>query len=223
MKRAAVIVAGGSGTRMGSSIPKQFLILKGMPILMHTISRFYRFDNTIQLVLVLPSAEVEHWKSCCNEFHFDIKHQIVEGGATRFHSVKNGLELIDPASIVAIHDGVRPLVSINVIERCFMEAGNGSAVVPAIPSVDSLRMITNEGNKAIDRSAIRLVQTPQVFPARLLKEAYNQDYSPLFTDDASVAEAMGCAITLVEGNIENIKITNPLDLEIAERVFDSVI
>lgn len=223
MKRAVVIVAGGSGTRMNSEIPKQFLLLKGMPILMHTITRFHRFDSNMQLIIVLPKSEADRWERLCDEFHFSIAHQVVEGGSTRFHSVKNGLALVDDNTIVGIHDGVRPLIASSVIERCFTEAANGLSVVPTIPSVDSLRMVTNNGNIALDRSLIRLVQTPQVFPSSLLKSAYEQEYTPTFTDDASVVEAMGYPITLAEGNVENIKITNPLDLAIAERVFESVI
>lgn len=223
MKKAVVIVAGGSGTRMRSDIPKQFLLLRGKPILMHTIERFYNFCNDIKIVVVLPKDEIERWKHLCSEYHFTIQHKVAQGGETRYHSVKNGLALVDNDCIVGIHDGVRPLVSTSVIERCYNEADTGKAVIPVIPAVDSLRMVTATGNTAIDRSPIRLVQTPQVFPSNMLMAAYKQEYTPTFTDDASVVESFGLAITLVDGNIENIKITNPIDLTIADRVFDSVI
>lgn len=223
MKKAVVIVAGGSGTRMRSDIPKQFLLLKGKPILTHTIERFYNYCNDIQIVVVLPSSQIERWRQLCNEYNFTISHTITQGGDTRYQSVKNGLALVADDAIVGIHDGVRPLVSTAVIEKCYTEAVTGKAVIPAIAAVDSLRMVTENGNMAIDRSAIRLVQTPQVFLKSMIADAYNQPYSPLFTDDASVVEACGQPITLVDGNVENIKITNPIDLTIADRVFDSVI
>lgn len=223
MKKAVVIVAGGSGTRMRSDIPKQFLLLRGKPILMHTIERFYNFCNDIKIVVVLPKDEIERWKHLCSEYFFTIQHDVTQGGETRYHSVKNGLALVDNDCIVGIHDGVRPLVSTLVIEKCYNEAASGKAVIPVIPAVDSLRMVTATGNTAIDRSTIRLVQTPQVFPSNMLMDAYKQEYAPTFTDDASVVESFGLAITLVDGNIENIKITNPIDLTIADRVFDNVI
>ncbi len=223
MKKAVVIVAGGSGTRMGSEIPKQFLLLKGKPILVHTIERFYSYCNDIQIVVVLPTGQIERWRQLCNEYNFTISHTITQGGDTRYQSVKNGLALVADDTIVGIHDGVRPLVSTAVIQRCYAEAERGKAVIPAIAAIDSLRMVTANGSMAIDRSAIRLVQTPQVFLKSMIADAYNQPYSPLFTDDASVVEACGQPITLVDGNVENIKITNPIDLTIADRVFDSVI
>lgn len=223
MKKAVVIVAGGSGTRMGSEIPKQFLLLKGKPILVHTIERFYSYCNDIQIVVVLPTGQIERWRQLCNEYNFTISHTITQGGDTRYQSVKNGLALVADDAIVGIHDGVRPLVSTAVIEKCYAEAATGKAVIPAIAAIDSLRMVTANGSMAIDRSAIRLVQTPQVFLKSMIADAYNQPYSPLFTDDASVVEACGQPITLVDGNVENIKITNPIDLTIADRVFDSVI
>lgn len=223
MKRAIVIVAGGSGSRMKSEIPKQFLLLKGFPILMHTITRFHRFDPEIHIVLVLPSAEVERWNELCSAYRFKLHHMVVAGGETRFHSVKNGLSVVDDNCVVGIHDGVRPLVSTDVITRCYNAASKGSAVIPVVPAVDSLRMVTAEGNLPLNRSTIRLVQTPQVFPSAMIKKAYKQEYTPFFTDDASVVEASGVDITLEDGNVENIKITNPLDLIIAERVFDSII
>jgi len=223
MKKAVVIVAGGSGSRMGSEIPKQFLLLKGKPILVHTIERFYSYCNDIQIVVVLPTGQIERWRQLCNEYNFTISHTITQGGDTRYQSVKNGLALVADDTIVGIHDGVRPLVSTAVIQRCYAEAERGKAVIPAIAAIDSLRMVTANGSMAIDRSAIRLVQTPQVFLKSMIADAYNQPYSPLFTDDASVVEACGQPITLVDGNVENIKITNPIDLTIADRVFDSVI
>lgn len=223
MKKAVVIVAGGSGSRMRSDIPKQFLLLRGRPILMHTIERFYSYCRNIKIIVVLPQNEIERWNHLCLDYHFTIQHEVAQGGDTRYHSVKKGLALAENGTIVGIHDGVRPLVSTAVIKKCYEEASANKAIIPAIPAVDSLRMVTAEGNSAIDRSSIRLVQTPQVFPSEMLTNAYKQQYTSTFTDDASVVEAYGIPITIVEGNVENIKITNPIDLAIADSIFDSVI
>ncbi|HJV77091.1 MAG TPA: 2-C-methyl-D-erythritol 4-phosphate cytidylyltransferase [Paludibacter sp.] len=214
--KIAIIVAGGKGERMQADIPKQFLEIKGKPILMHTLEVFQRYDASMKLVLVLPAVQVEFWSELCKKHSFSLPHQVVTGGQTRFQSVKNGLEAIAGSALVAVHDGVRPLVSVETIARCFDAAEKYGAVIPVVDSVDSIRQITGDGSQSVDRSAYKLVQTPQVFDAELLKKAYEQDFSPLFTDDASVVEAIGVKIHLVEGNRENIKITTEFDLRIAE-------
>jgi len=217
MKKYIVIVAGGKGLRMGNDIPKQFLELNGIPILMHTIKQFFTYDNSISIILVLPSIQIELWKSLCYKFSFDINHQIISGGDERFYSVKNGLSAInDDNSIVAIHDGVRPLVSIETIDRCFSSSIILGNAIPAIPIVDSLRLIDANCNEVLDRNKVRLIQTPQTFRTRLIKEAYNQNWHSGYTDDATVFESLGNKINLVEGNIENIKVTSPFDLKVAE-------
>jgi len=215
-QKIALIVAGGKGERMNANIPKQFLEIKGKPILMHTLEAFYRFDATIQLILVLPSVQIEFWNSLCEKHAFNITHQIVKGGQVRFYSVKNGLNTISNSALVAVHDGVRPLVSMETIARCFDAAGEFDAAIPVVDLVDSIRQITKAGSQSVDRSSYKLVQTPQVFDVELLKKAYEQEFSPLFTDDASVVEALGKLVHLVEGNRENIKITTEFDLKIAE-------
>ena len=222
MKRYAVIVAGGKGLRMGSELPKQFLCIGGKPILMHTLEAFHRFDGAMQLILVLPYDHQPLWHKLCKEHAFSLPYLLADGGETRFHSVKNGLKLITEDGIVAIHDGVRPFVSCEVLERCFTAAATRQAVLPVIPVVDTVRELIAEGSHTVDRNAYKLVQTPQVFDVALLKTAYEQPFTPFFTDDASVVEALGRPITLVEGNRENIKITTPFDLKIAEALLADV-
>lgn len=222
MKRFAVIVAGGKGLRMGSELPKQFLCIGGRPILMHTLEAFHRFDEAMQLILVLPHDHQPLWHKLCEEHAFSLPHLLADGGETRFHSVKNGLAQITEDGVVAIHDGVRPFVSKEVLERCFTAAVTRQAVLPVIPIVDTVRELTAEGSLTVDRNAYKLVQTPQVFNVTLLKAAYEQPFTPFFTDDASVVEALGRQITLVEGNRENIKITTPFDLKIAEALLADV-
>lgn len=222
MKRYAVIVAGGKGLRMGSELPKQFLCIGGRPILMHTLEAFHRFDEAMQLILVLPHDHQPLWHKLCEEHAFSLPHLLADGGETRFHSVKNGLAQITEDGVVAIHDGVRPFVSKEVLERCFTAAVTRKAVLPVIPIVDTVRELTAEGSLTVDRNAYKLVQTPQVFNVTLLKAAYEQPFTPFFTDDASVVEALGRQITLVEGNRENIKITTPFDLKIAEALLADV-
>ncbi len=219
--KTAIIVAGGKGIRMQADIPKQFLELNGKPILMHTLEVFHCCDPHIQLILVLPSSQIDFWNDLCDEYSFTLKHQIVVGGQNRFTSVKNALDSIHGRSLVAVHDGVRPLVSIDTITRCFDESGIKGTAIPVIDLVDSIRLVTVNGNQSVDRSSYKLVQTPQVFDIEILKNAYNQDFSPLFTDDASVVEASGVTINMVEGNRENIKITSPFDLEMAEWLLKS--
>lgn len=212
----AIIVAGGKGERMNATIPKQFLEIKDKPILMRTLECFYNFDKSMRLILVLPELQVNFWNGLCKKYAFTINHEIVFGGTTRFNSVKNGLEVIKTPSIIAIHDGVRPLVSHETIARCFNSAKEYGSAIPVIDLVDSIREVSETENKSVDRSSYKLVQTPQVFDGDLLLKAYEQEFSPLFTDDASVVENLGNNIHLVEGNRENIKITTEFDLKIAD-------
>ena len=213
--KVAIVVAGGKGERMQSEIPKQFIEMNGKPILMYTLEAFERYDASIELILVLPATQLEFWENLCKKHAFTLKHKIVSGGATRFYSVKNGLEHVHENSIVAIHDGVRPLVSTQTLCRCFDTAAQRESAIPVVDLIDSIRQVTENGSISVDRSAYKLVQTPQIFNAALLKKAYNQEFSALFTDDASVVEAMGHPIELVEGNRENIKITTTMDLLLA--------
>lgn len=218
MKNTTIIVAGGKGERMNTDTPKQFLEIQGKPILMHTLEVFHRFDAAMQLILVLPAVQIDFWRELCKKHAFRLPHEIVTGGQTRFHSVKNGLKALQTNGLIAVHDGVRPLVSVETISHCFAEAEKLGAVIPVIDMVDSVRQLTENGNQSIDRTALKLVQTPQVFDDKLLKRAYEQEFSPLFTDDASVVEATGKEIYLVEGNRENIKITTEFDLRLAETI-----
>lgn len=214
-----IIVAGGKGLRMGSDIPKQFLPLNEEPVLMHTIRRFHQYSDALGIILVLPKAQHGYWTGLCDKHNFNITHSIAEGGETRFHSVKNGLALIpdDEEGIVGVHDGVRPFPAIDVIGRCYDTAIIKKAVVPVVPVLDTIRHIYNDGgSETVPRSEYCLVQTPQTFNIKLLKEAYRQTYTDIFTDDASVVEHMGQHITLIDGNRENIKITTPSDMKIAE-------
>ena len=219
MKRYAIIVAGGKGVRMGGEVPKQFLPVNGKPVLMRTLETFRRFDAEMQLVVVLPQDQIAHWQELCRQQGCDIRHQVVAGGETRFHSVKNGLAII-PAendAVVGVHDGVRPFVSQEVLKRCYDLAEEKKAVIPVIPVIETIRKINDaEVSETVPRSEYRLVQTPQVFNVALLKQAFQQPYTDAFTDDASVVEAMGTPVVLAEGNRENIKITTPFDLKIAE-------
>jgi 2-C-methyl-D-erythritol 4-phosphate cytidylyltransferase len=219
MKRYAIIVAGGKGVRMGGEVPKQFLPVDGKPVLMRTLETFRRFDAEMQLVVVLPQDQITLWQELCRQQGCDIRHQVVAGGETRFHSVKNGLAII-PAendAVVGVHDGVRPFVSQEVLKRCYDLAEEKKAVIPVIPVIETIRKINDaEVSETVPRSEYRLVQTPQVFNVALLKQAFQQPYTDAFTDDASVVEAMGTPVVLAEGNRENIKITTPFDLKIAE-------
>jgi 2-C-methyl-D-erythritol 4-phosphate cytidylyltransferase len=222
MNLYALIVAGGVGKRMGTEVPKQFLEVEGKPLLMHTISRFRAFDESIEIITVLPANQLNYWKGLCKQKSFSIPHRLVEGGSSRFLSVKNGLRHVEENSIVAIHDGVRPLVSIPTIKRCFKAAKKFGNAVPVIIPADSLRMINEQGSVPLDRKLVKIIQTPQVFKSDLIKKAYRQKYSAEFTDDATVLEKTGEKIHLVEGNRENIKITNPVDLIIAAALLHSI-
>ncbi len=221
MKKSVIIVAGGKGSRMESEIPKQFLRLNNQPILMHTISLFYHYDKAIQIIIILPKAYIEYWDELCETNHFDIPHRVAVGGKTRFHSVKNGLNLLDSNGYIAVHDGVRPLVSMETINRCFYAAIDYNCVIPVINVTETVRMVDKNGSRPVDRSKLKIVQTPQVFSAAILQKAYKQTYNPTFTDDANVVETYGEEVTLVNGNRENVKITNPADLQIAENLLQN--
>lgn len=236
MQEYVIIVAGGKGLRMGSDIPKQFLPIGGKPVLMRTLERFREYSASLQIILVLPVAQQDYWKELCNRYDFQVEYQLANGGQTRFHSVQNGLALVpdDAEGVVGVHDGVRPFPSIEVIRNCYEQARVSKAVIPVIPVVETVRHLEGDGSVTVPRGDYRLVQTPQTFDIQLLKAAYKQalnqtnlssaeheqanrqSHNGGFTDDASVVEAYGHEITLVEGNRENIKITTPYDMKIAE-------
>lgn len=215
MQKHAIIVAGGSGTRMQSELPKQFLLLGGKPILMHTMEAFC-FDE-IQITLVLPEDQIQIWEDLCLTHDFNHTINIISGGATRFQSVKNGLNAIaDRTGLVAIHDGVRPLINRRVISKAFNQALSKGCAITSVPLKDSLREVNSAANHAVNRSNFRLIQTPQTFQLDLIKKAFERPYQPTFTDDASVFENSGHSINLIEGDYRNIKITTPEDLSVAE-------
>jgi 2-C-methyl-D-erythritol 4-phosphate cytidylyltransferase len=213
----AIIVAGGSGSRMQSPQPKQFLAIGGQPILMHTIRRFHEFDPTMQLVVVLPQDQIAIWQALCFTHVFEIRHEVVAGGASRFASVKNGLAAITaPDGVVAVHDGVRPFVPVGVIAGAFAVAADAGNAVVAVPLKESIRQLLKTRSKAMDRSRYRLIQTPQCFRLPVLRKAYLLPEEHTFTDDAAVVERFGQKINLVDGSYENLKITTPEDLIWAE-------
>ena len=240
-----IILAGGKGLRMGSDIPKQFLPIGGMPVLMHTLKRFREYSKELKIILVLPKQQQAYWQTLCEEYHFQEDYLIANGGETRFHSIKNGLQLIpdDAQGLVGVHDGVRPFPSVEVIRNCYETARREGSAIPVIPVVETIRHLEVKGlrskvkgqrseikgqcsmfnvqcSKTVPRDEYRLVQTPQVFDIQLHKKAYAQDYRDSFTDDASVVESMGHAVALVEGNRENIKITTPFDCIVAEGIIN---
>lgn len=216
MKKYAIIVAGGSGTRMGSEVPKQFLILAGKPILMHTIQKFK--SEVDEIIVVLPQNQFDYWSGLCVQYSFSESVKIVAGGKSRFESVKNGLNVITENGIVAVHDAVRPFINQTIIQEAFNVAKEkGNAVVSVLLN-DSIREVNETGNKAVDRSLYRLIQTPQCFEVNFLKTAYEQEEKSTFTDDASVAESVGAKIYLTQGSYDNIKITTPSDLVIGEAI-----
>ena len=220
-KRGVIIVAGGSGRRMGGALPKQFMMLDNEPILARSINRMHEALPAAEIVVVLPEEHVELWKNIAARFDV-ARHKIALGGKERFHSVKNGLAaLSDEVAIVGIHDAVRPLASKKLIIKLFLEAENNTAVIPVVAPIDSYRIVESDNSRIIDRSALRMVQTPQVFQAEALRKAYEQPFSSTFTDDASVMEAAGHKVTLVEGERENIKITTPSDMLIAEAIINA--
>lgn len=225
MERFAILVAGGQGLRMGGDVPKQFLPLGGRPVLMHTIDRFREVFPDMHIIVVLPQGQHDYWHDLCRQHHLEGGFLTAPGGDTRFHSVLNGLNAI-PADVseglVGVHDGVRPFVSRDTLRRCYEEAARSGTAVPVVPVVETLRHVSPDGESmTVPRSDYRLVQTPQVFSLALLRQAYRQPYAPQFTDDASVVEALGERITLVEGNRENIKLTTPADLLLAKGIMEA--
>lgn len=220
MKKYVIIVAGGKGIRMSSDLPKQFLKLGEKPILMHTIQRFAEYDPTIKIILVLPQDQQDYWKGLCRQYDFMVPHKIANGGDTRFQSVKNGLAFIRERGLVGIHDGVRPFVTTEVIDRCYKTAETAGAVIPVIDIVETVREVLPEGSRSVNRNLYKIVQTPQVFQNDLLLRAYNQLYREEYTDDATVVESCDIKVTLVEGNRENIKITTPFDLMLGEEILE---
>lgn len=222
MKKYLIAVAGGKGLRMGGNLPKQFIPLKGKPVLMRTLETFFSCGMDMEFIVVLPEEQQTYWKHLCTEHDFHIPHLVALGGESRFHSVKNGLTLIQGTEgIVGVHDGVRPFVAPEVIAECYRLAEEKEAVIPAVDVVETIRHVSPDGKSlTVPRSDYKIVQTPQVFTVELLKRAYTQDYAPGFTDDASVVEAWGHPVCLVPGNRENIKLTTPFDLKIAETLIE---
>lgn len=217
ISKAVIIVAGGKGLRMGGDIPKQFLPLGGEPVLMHTIRSFLRYDAAMQVVLVLPTDQQDYWRQLCGRHAFGLPHVVADGGETRFHSVSNGLAKVAPdVAVVGVHDGVRPFASVSTISAAYEEALRGGAAVPVVEVVETVRRVDGVQSVTVPRGEYRLVQTPQVFEASLLRQAYRQSYTDFFTDDASVVERFGHPVALVRGNRENIKITTPFDMVVAE-------
>ncbi len=216
MKRYAILVGGGSGSRMQQDIPKQFLLLDGKPVLMHTLEAFYQSEPRPEIVVVLNVDFHEYWEKLCKTHQFSIPHTLVKAGQERFFSVKNGLKLVKGKALVAIHDAVRPIIKKEKIEQAFSYAEVHGNAVLAIPSKDSVRLSDYKGNKAVAREFVYLIQTPQIFTSNMLKKAYQQEFRTSFTDDASVVEHAGMAINMLEGDPKNIKITYPEDLVLAE-------
>jgi 2-C-methyl-D-erythritol 4-phosphate cytidylyltransferase len=222
MKRFVIIVAGGSGTRMNSTVPKQFMELYGRPVLMHTIDRFKNTYPDINVIVALSDKLNDQWKELCARHDFNLVHQLVNGGETRYHSVKNGLDLVPDACVVGIHDAARPLVNSFTIQNAFTTAEKLGNASPSVSVSDSLRSVRGVENTAVDRNNYRIVQTPQCFHSDLIKKAFLKAYKPEFTDDATVLEAFGEKINLIEGNRENIKITTSQDLLIAEALIKTI-
>ncbi len=216
MKKYAVIVAGGKGVRMGSAVPKQFLPLNGHPILYHTIKAFADAYADMQLVLVLPQDQLSYAQMVLQSFPERIDITIVAGGETRYHSVQNGLKVVDADSIVFVHDGVRPLATTELIHRCYEQAVDKGSAIPAIPVADSMRILEDEDSRPIDREQMRIIQTPQTFKAEVILPAFAQEYQTAFTDEATVVEAYGDNVYLVQGERSNIKVTTPEDMIVAE-------
>lgn len=215
MKKSVIIVAGGSGTRMGSELPKQFILLENLPVLMWTILAFINYEPSIPIIVVLPESQVKYWMDLCLLHNFNHPHLVVKGGKSRFHSVKNGLDALGETDLVAVHDGVRPLVSMDTINNCFVQAARTGSAIPVLPLDETLRKGNMEHSQTVDRSIYFTVQTPQVFRTPIIKQAYEQEWNPEFTDDASVVENKGVRVIMVPGNPENIKITRPGDLLVA--------
>jgi 2-C-methyl-D-erythritol 4-phosphate cytidylyltransferase len=220
MKKYAIIVAGGSGTRMGGSVPKQFMLLKDKPVLYYSIKTFLETYIDLQVILVLPVEYTDMGQEIIDAYFDKDRIRITAGGDSRFQSVKNGLSLVEEDSVVFVHDGVRCLLSSDLIRRCYAMATETGSAVPVVPSKDSIRVLIEDGNEAVDRNTIMLVQTPQVFHSKILIPAFQIDYKDKFTDEATVVEAFGLKISLVEGDERNIKITKPVDMLVAERLLE---
>jgi 2-C-methyl-D-erythritol 4-phosphate cytidylyltransferase len=231
VQRSVIIVAGGAGKRMGGPVPKQLMPLKGRPLLCWTIEAFHKYDAAMPIILieafhkydaampiilVLPELHIRIWEALCIGHHFYVEHEVIAGGEERFHSVRNGLAAVKHDGLVAVHDGVRPLVSVELIDRCFRAAEEHGAAIPVVPISSSVREVNGEANKAIDRSRLRAVQTPQCFQVSLLKKAFELPFDPAFTDEATLVERVGAKVHLVEGEERNIKVTTPVDMRIAE-------
>jgi len=216
MKYYAIIVAGGSGQRMKSSIPKQFIELNGKPILMHTLEKFYSAKSSIEIIVVLPKSHQSTWNTLCDKHQLTIPHHICEGGTSRFQSVKNGLVLCTEESIIAVHDGVRPLITPDFILNIYQETESKKALIPVCPVIESIRKVDGDSSESLDRSQYYSVQTPQCFTSEILHKAYQQEEQSTFTDDASVVENLGEKVHLFEGEADNVKITSPKDLLMAE-------
>jgi 2-C-methyl-D-erythritol 4-phosphate cytidylyltransferase len=224
MKKYAVIVAGGAGTRMNSAVPKQFLMLKGKPVLYYCIQAFLTAYEDCKIILVLPEEHIAAGQEIIDAFFDYNRIQIAIGGRTRFHSVQNGLALIEEEdSVIFVHDAVRSLISIDLIKRCYDAVSEFGSAIPVIDCKDSVRVVLEDGNEVMDRNLIKLVQTPQAFHGKILLPAYRIDYKDKYTDEATVAEAFGLKVTLVQGDENNIKITNAVDLLIAESILNSTI
>lgn len=220
MEKITLIVAGGSGKRMNAGVPKQFLTLCGIPVLMHTLQVFRKFDPRMRIILALPGNQLLTWHQLCRQYECTVEHEIAQGGKTRFHTVRNCMDIIPDNCLVAVHDGVRPLVSLETIGRCFDTARKLGNAVPCIEIPETLRKITAKGNIRADRARFRLIQTPQVFDSGILRKGYLQKYRKRYTDDAGVVEDMGYPINLVDGNPENIKITYEKDLKMAASLLE---
>lgn len=221
MKKFAVIVAGGSGSRMNNTLPKQFLLLQGKPVLYYTLNSFLKAYDDMHIILVLPEAHIAAGQEIIDAFFDYDRIEITIGGRTRFHSVQNGLQLIKEEGIVFVHDAVRCLVSVTLIHRCYNAAVEHGSAIPVTDSRDSLRLLTRDGNEALERTAVKLVQTPQTFHSRILLPAYRIDYKDKFTDEATVVEAFGLKVHLVTGDEDNFKITRPVDLALAEQLISA--
>ena len=218
MNKYAIIVAGGSGTRMGANLPKQFILLKDKPVLYYTVKAFLEAYDDLQVILVLPVEYTDMGQEIIDAYFDKDRIRITAGGDTRFQSVKNGLALVEQEAIIFVHDGVRCLLSKELIHRCYTRAVETGTAIPAIVSKDSIRLLTEEGNEAYDRNRVMLIQTPQTFHSKILLSAFQIDYKDKFTDEATVVEAYGMKVSLVEGEENNIKITRPVDLLIAEKL-----
>ncbi|MBR3980790.1 MAG: 2-C-methyl-D-erythritol 4-phosphate cytidylyltransferase [Bacteroidales bacterium] len=216
MKRFVVIVAGGKGVRMGNAVPKQFLLLNGKPVLQRSLEAFAAFDPTMTCIVVLPETQISYWKDLCEKYSCNVPHLVVSGGKERFDSVKNGLKAISAEGFVAVHDGVRPLVTMEMLRDGFETAEKFGSAIPYVDSVDSLRMIDGETSKTLDRTKIKRIQTPQIFDVSQLKDVMDVEYRLEFTDEASVWELAGKKLYFYKGSEQNIKITTPYDLKIAE-------